>query len=188
MSSIGIESGSNLVVATRYRIVPHVDREPSEMLGSDEGVSIEIDDGSRVALDPSDQRSAGFISVIDRLRDAGRPVAFELDAVGRIARLFVPHVSPVHRVNPLDRGVLAVDLVASHARHTLRDSNPNFATIELALREATQSGATLIITEDDGHNILDVRPFPMTSARRDRLFKSPSGAGFSTAFADGSCG
>jgi Glutaminase len=160
MSSIGSEGGSNLVVATKYRIIPPVDREPSEMLGSDEGVSIEIDDGPRIALDPIDQRSAGFVSVIDRLRDAGRPVAFELDADGRIARLFVPHVSPVHRVNPLDRGVLAVDLVASHARHTLRDSNPNFAAIEHALREATETGATFIITEDDGHDILDVRPFP----------------------------
>ena len=160
MSSIGSEGGANLIVTTRFRMIPPIDREPSEMLESDEGLSIDVEDGLRIALDPDDRRSAGFAKVIDRLGGAGRPVAFELDADGHIARLFLPHVSPVRRVYPLDRGVLAVDLVASHARHTLRDSNPNFAALERALREASETGATVIVTEDDGHDILDVRPFP----------------------------
>jgi Glutaminase len=160
MSTSESEAGSNIVVATQFRMVPPIDRDPAQMLESDAGVSIETEDGRRIALDPGDERSPGFVRVIDSLREASRPVAFELDANGRIARLFVPHVSPVHRVHRLDRGVLAIDLVASHGRHTLRDSNPNFGAFERLLRNATESGITLVVTEDDGHDILDVRPFP----------------------------
>lgn len=158
MTTSQSEPDRRLTVSTSYRLSPQVtDRDVAELLTSDEGVTLELEDGRRVLLDPADERSEGFVRVIDSLAQLGRPVAFELDDNDRIQRLFTPHVSAVRQVRRLDAGLLAVDLVESHGRHVLRESNSNFEAIERTVREAAESGATLIVTEDDAHDILDVR-------------------------------
>lgn len=146
-----------IVVSRRVRIVPPLaGRDPREALAAGE-VRIELDDERRVRLDPDDERSPGFLRVIENLEERGRPAAFELDADDGIERLFVPHVSPVVRVKRLAPGVLSIELAASHARHTLRDTHPDFETFAQLLEDAADSGSIAIVTEDESHEVLDVR-------------------------------
>src|SRR5205085_8186214 len=56
-------------------------------------------------------------------------------------------------------GGLEVELEPSHARHRLLHGAPDFAELENQLREAMRSGEVVIVTEDDAHNIIDVRGF-----------------------------
>ena len=150
--------GVEIVVSTRFQLLPPIDdRDPAELLTAEEGVALQLEDGRRIQLDPGDARSPGFIRVVDGLARQGRPVAFELDLEDRIVRLFTPHVSQVISLREIDRGVLSVDLAASHGRHTLRDSHPDYAALTETLGRAIESGATVILTEDDSHDVLDVQ-------------------------------
>lgn len=146
-----------IAVSAQVRIVPPLaGREPEAAMAAEE-IRIELEDERQIRLDPDDERSPGFVRVIQSLEDGGRPAAFELDTEERIRRVFIPHVSPVVRVLRLAAGVLSVELAASHARHTLRDTHPDFETFAQLLEEAAGSGAIVIVTEDDSHDILDVR-------------------------------
>lgn len=157
MSETPAGRDSSIVVSQRFRLEPTLEgREAAEVLATEAGVSLELED-RRVAFDSEDARSPGFIRVIESLAEQQRPLALELDGDGRIARLFLPHVSPVIGVRVIDRGALGIELAASHGRHVLRDSHPAFAELERAARDAAASGATVILTEDDAHDVLDVR-------------------------------
>ena len=52
-----------------------------------------------------------------------------------------------------------MELELSHARHVLRRGQPDFAELEQQLREARRTGEPVILTEDDAHNIIDIRFF-----------------------------
>lgn len=157
MSLTPEESDSRIIVSTRFRLEPALDgRDPGQVLEGAEGVVVELED-RRIALDPGNERSAGYVRVIEALAEQQRPLALELDEDGRIARLFTPLVSPIVGTTLIDRGVVGIDLAASHGRHVLRDSHPAFEQLRRTLEAAAASGATVILTEDDGHDVLDVR-------------------------------
>lgn len=152
----------NAFVSNSIRLEPGLDRPPAEMLRGPEGVSVVLDDGRRARLDPANPRSPGFAQVLDGLRKQRLPVYVEIDpATQAITRLLIPHVARVIAVSPSARG-LDVELDASHARHTLRATGPDAAAVESQLREALRSGQPVVLTEDEAHEILDVRAYKPT--------------------------
>src|SRR5205823_3577984 len=52
-----------------------------------------------------------------------------------------------------------IELEPSHARHILKSGDIDSVGLEQQLREAHRGGQPVIVTEDDAHNILDVRLF-----------------------------
>jgi hypothetical protein len=150
----------NAIVSTTIRLQPPLDRPPVELLRAEGGLSVELEGERRVRLDPDDPRSAGFAQVLDGLRRQRLPVYVEIDpATSAITRLLIPLVVRVAGISPADEGTLDVELVPSHARHVLQLGQPDSADLEGQLREALQSGRPVILTEDDAHNIIDIRAF-----------------------------
>ena len=150
----------NVVVSRVVRFDPPLDRAPAEMLRAARGVSVELEGGRRVRLDPANPRSVGLLQILEGLSKHRLPVYLELDpATSAITRLLIPHVGRVTDLRPIDDKALGVQLERSHGRHTLRHDQPDFAEIEKQLGEAMQSGSPVILTEDDAHNIIDVRAY-----------------------------
>jgi hypothetical protein len=147
----------NAIVSTILRIEPPLDRSPAELLRSDRGITIELEAGQRIRLDPADSRSAGYAQILNVLRELRQPVYVEVDpATSTLTRLLIPHVSRIVRLHQIDGGV-GVELELSHGRHVLRREAADFGEIEERLRQAVSTGGTVILTEDDSHNIIDVR-------------------------------
>src|SRR6266849_1264890 len=97
----------NAVVSTITRIDPPLDRPAAELLRSDRGVSVELQDGRRARLDPANPRSAGFAQILDGLSKQRLPVYLEIDpATSAITRLLIPHLTRVIALHPLNEGVL----------------------------------------------------------------------------------
>jgi Glutaminase len=150
----------NAVLSTTIRLEPPLDRPPIELLRAEGGLSVQLEGERRVRLDPADPRSAGFAQILDGLRKQRLPVYLEIDpATSAITRLLIPHVARVVGISSTDEGTLNVELVPSHARHVLQLGQPDSADLESQLREALQSGRPVILTEDDAHNIIDIRAF-----------------------------
>jgi hypothetical protein len=152
----------NAIVSTTIRLEPPLDRAPEELLGAEGGISVELEGERRVRLEPDDPRSAGFARVLDGLGKQQLPVYVEIDpGTAAITRLLIPNVARVARITP-GEGTLDVELEPSHARHVLRLGEPDSVDLELQLREALEAGRPVIVTEDDAHNIVDVRAFMPT--------------------------
>nr|MBI3614157.1 hypothetical protein [Nitrospirota bacterium] len=150
----------NAVLSSVIRFEPPLDRAPAEMLRTERGLSVELEGGRRVRLDPANPRSVGFAQVLDGLSKQRLPVYLEIDpATTVVTRLLIPHVTRVIGLHPIDEGVLGVRLEFSHARHVLRAGHPDSVELERQLREAARGGAPVILTEDDAHNIIDLRFF-----------------------------
>jgi hypothetical protein len=149
----------NAIVGRIVRFDPPLDRPAAELLRSDRGLAVELEGGRRARLDRDNPRSAGLAQILLGLSKQRLPVYLEVDpATSAITRLLIPHVSRVSEVRA-DAGGLVVELELSHAIHRLRTGTADYAELETQLREATGSALPLIITEDDRHNILDIRSF-----------------------------
>jgi len=149
----------NAIVSTTVRLEPPLDQAPEQTLRAERGISVALDGERRVRLDPADPRSAGFARVLDGLSTQRHPVYVEVDpATEAITRLLIPHVARVINVRS-SQGALDVELERSHARHVLRLGEPDSEDLERQLREALQDGRPIIVTEDDAHNIIDIRSF-----------------------------
>jgi hypothetical protein len=74
-------------------------------------------------------------------------------------RRLIPHVARVAAVRPFEGNALAVDLVPSQARHVLKLETPDRDELERRLREAERAGSTVVVTETDAHEIIDVRDY-----------------------------
>jgi hypothetical protein len=150
----------NAIVANVLRFEPPLDRSPAELLRDERGLSVELDGGRRLRLDPTDRRSAGFAQILDGLSKRRRPAYIEIDpATSAIVRLLIPHVTRVVGIRPIDKGMLGVELEFSHARHVLPSDAADFDQLEQQLREALRVGAPVVLTESDAHEIIDVRNF-----------------------------
>jgi glutaminase-like protein len=149
----------NAIVSTTVRLDPPLDRAPEERLRAEDGISVELEGERRVRLDPADPRSAGFARVLDGLSKQRRPVYVEIDpATQAIIRMLIPHVARVAGISA-GEGRLDVELDPSHARHVLQLGEPDSAELERQLRDAMESGRPAIVTEDEAHNIIDIRAF-----------------------------
>lgn len=165
MSMDQVGGPAELVVATAFRLDPPLEgRDPRELLAAEGGVTLDLGEGRLVLLEPGDERSAGYLRVIDGLREQGRPIAVELGEGGRINRLFGPHVTPVVAVHQLDGGGLDVELASSHARHTLRPEQPGFDEMRRLLEEVAGTGRMVLVTQDLVDGILDVRDIDLPPA------------------------
>lgn len=150
---------TNAVVSRVLRVEPPLDRAPAGIVRAGAEVFVELEGDRRVRLDPEDARSAGFVQVLDGLRKLNLPVYLELDPeTSAIDRLLIPRVTRVAALRSLDEG-LGVDLELSHGRHLLRREAPDFEELERELREAERSGELVVVTEDDAHEIVDVRTY-----------------------------
>lgn len=150
----------NAVVSTILRFEPAMDRPAEEMLRAERGLSVELADGRLARLDPADPRSAGLAQVLDGLSKQRLPVYLEVDpATSAITRLLIPHVTRIMGIRPIDEGVFGVELELSHARHVLRRGSTDFEEMEGQLRGALRTGARVILTEDDAHEIIDIRAY-----------------------------
>jgi hypothetical protein len=122
---------------------------------------IEFDGGRVGLLDVSTQRGQAWSRVLESLHRAKAPVYVEIDPVSAvITQLLVPYVVTVGDITPSasDDGV-DVELVISHAVHTLRKSRPDYEQLLGILKEAQERGSHVTVTETQvGHEIIDVRP------------------------------
>lgn len=174
-------SNPKAIVSNIIRFEPKLDRTPEELLHAEHGLSVELEYGLRVHLDFADPRSVGFVKILEGLSNLHLPVYLEIDpATSVITRLFIPHLSRATNIHQGDEGELDIELEHSHGRHVLRRDQPNFEEFEKLLRKSVESREPVILTEDDKHNIIDIRilkpgpdipsPFsPETSLHKNRL-------------------
>jgi hypothetical protein len=148
-------------------------RSPAEELHAARSVSVELESGRRARLDPADRRSVGFAEILDTLSQHHLPVYLEIDPeTSAITRLLISDVTRVLSIEPLDEGVLRVKLARSHARHVLRRGVPDFDELESRLRDALRTGDLVILTENDAHEIIDVR-YPTGLGGSEGPIKTP---------------
>jgi hypothetical protein len=120
---------------------------------------VELEGGRRVRLDPQDPRSPGLTQIMAGISKQKLPVYLEIDpATSSITRLLIPHVTRVVAVHAREGG-LDVELELSHGRHVLSGAAPDFAELEIRLRESLTKGNVIVVTEDDAHNIIDIRSY-----------------------------
>lgn len=150
----------NALVAVVLRLQPSLEGAPVEVLRIEGGVSIELEGGRRARLDPANHHSAGYMQVLEGLRKLASPVYLELDpTTSFVTRLLIPYVARVVGVRASKEGGLEVELVPSHAVHFLQRSHADYEELEAQLRAALDSEKTFAVTEDDAHNIIDVRAY-----------------------------
>lgn len=124
-----------------------------------EGISVTFAGGETARLMPGGA-GAIYADVLASLQRDGQPVYVELDAERVIARLLVPLVARVVALHATAAGDVDVELFPSHARHFLRREQDGFAELREALAKPKADGDWLVVTTDDAHQIIDVRPLP----------------------------
>lgn len=69
----------NAIVSTTIRLDPPLDRAPTEVLRAEGGLSVELEGGRRLRLDPANERSPGYAQILDGLSKQRLPVYLEID-------------------------------------------------------------------------------------------------------------
>lgn len=152
----------NAIVGVVVRIDPSVEKlSAAELLRKNPGgISIVFEGEQAARLYPGD-RAAGILEILEELRKMRAPAYVEVSPANKaITRLLIPLVTRVTTVSESATEELKVELQASHARHLLKRRNPDFNKLLEALRAAQAKKASLIVTETDEHEIIDVRPSP----------------------------
>ena len=164
----------NAIVSSIIGFEPQLDRPAADMLRAKEGLSVELEGKRKVYFDPENPRSVGFVQILNGLSKQKLPVYVEVDPeTAVISRLLIPHVTRVIGIRQIDIGVLGIELELSHGRHVLRKSSEDFDVLEKHLQEALRSGAPIILTEDDNHEIIDIRDYPPGPEGPPRPFPKP---------------
>lgn len=147
----------NGLVARSVSLDPPLKGDPAEHLRAEGGAWVRLDGERRARIDPADPRAVGFARVLDGLERQGLPAYLEVDpASSLITRILIPLVTRVDASKSTGQG-LEVTLAASHARHLLVRAEPDFAELELALTAAYRDRSTVLVTEDENHQIIDIR-------------------------------
>jgi len=151
----------NAIVALVSRIKPGIVKPCAEMLKEHpEGFSIEFEDKQSARIGPS-ERAAGTLEILNELQKIQLPVYVEVEPETReISRLLIPLVCKVEKISDDNKEGADVALEISHARHTLKQSNPEYEELLGTLRKAQESNSWLVITETNEHEIIDVRAAP----------------------------
>jgi hypothetical protein len=135
--------------------INRVDRE------AERGAEVELEDGRRARLDPGDRRAAGYAEIIEERRERGKPVYLEVDPqTGAISRFEIPWVTRIEALEATPSGDLSIVLPLSQAPHYLRRASPDFDAWAGLLREVLENGLPVILTEDDRHDLIDLRLYP----------------------------
>lgn len=142
----------NAIVSTSVRIDP-----PAGPGQDGAKVSVELDQGRRVYLDPSNPKSAALEKILGDLATIEHPVCLQIDPeTSAVARLFIPHVARVTAIRPAEIGY-SVELEGSPAPHFLKRDQPDFEEMAGRLGEARERGSAVILTENDAREVFDVR-------------------------------
>lgn len=157
-------------------ITPNLDRPAMTMLSEARtSPQVRFDTAETAGIDPANPRSAMFTEVLDEARRAMLPVYVEVDdATNAIAELHIPLVVRVIETTAEANGDINVVLEVSHAQHRLLRSNDRFDELLARLREAQASGQTVVVAENDRHEILDVKVAPHPPVGREVLLRSPA--------------
>ncbi len=153
---------SPVVIVSNVTSVGPVTAEPTGAAQSSDRrsrpVAVGLTNGRNAQLDPDDPRTPARAEVLDALREQQRPVYLEVDPdTSTITELLIPQVAYVISITRIDDGVLGVVLDSSHGRHLIRATATNAAELERLARASADSGSAVIVTENDRHDIIDIR-------------------------------
>lgn len=153
---------SPVVIVSNITSVGPTMPEPTGAARSSDGGSrpraVRLTNGRTVQLDPDDLRTPARAELLDSLREQQRPVYLEIEPdTSTITELLIPHVAHVTSITRIDDGVLGVVLDSSHGRHLIRATATNATETERLARAAAASGSAVIVTENDRHEIIDIR-------------------------------
>lgn len=153
---------SNVIVAGIAKVDPPLQTPVVTFLRTaPHPVTVHFDNGRTAKLSSKDALSAHYAEVIDELRRMIIPAYVEVDPTTQtITRLLIPLVVTVSSVTPNSTGDAEVTLEISHSRHVLRAAQPDYKQILAQLRDAQENGTTVMVTENEQHEIIDVRPSP----------------------------
>ncbi len=127
--------------------------------GAEADRHVALDGDHRALIDSKDPHAEGLERLLNGIREQNLPVYLEIDPDSSvITRLLIPHVTRVTAVRPAGNDV-EVALEFSHAVHVLSREQPDFAEFEDTISAALRDGSTVAVSEDDAHQIVDVRPF-----------------------------
>jgi hypothetical protein len=120
-------------------------------------VTVQFQAGQSALLDMAQPRSIVWAEVLHSMREAGHPAYVEIDPeTNQITELRWPLAVRVGEIRKTDSGAEA-ELIISHARHYLQRGQPNFNSLLDALENARRQKSTVLVTETDDHQIIDVR-------------------------------
>lgn len=149
----------NAIVARITDLDPALKGEPSDRVRAEGGAWIALEGDRRARLDPDDARSPGFARLLRGLQEQRLPAYLEVDpATSLVSRILIPLVTRVDAIRPTPAG-LEIELAASHARHILRREDPEFTETARTLEAARQDKSALLVTEDERHQVIDVRAY-----------------------------
>jgi len=126
---------------------------------------IEFNGGQSVLVDTTSSQGRVWAQVLESLGRNGQPAYIEIDPTDRsLTRLLLPLVVKVVAIQPAADGV-EVELEISHARHVLRNSQPEYQRLLAALQAAKAAATWVAVTETpQDHEIFDVRPWSAGAA------------------------
>jgi Glutaminase len=134
----------------------------------EEQLTVELEDGLLLSLDPESPFSEGYMQVLEGTIEPELPVYLEFDPdTALITVIRLPHITRIVDLRDGQEG-LDVEIDFSHARHVLRRDRFDFVGLEQRLREALSSREVVALTETDAHEIIDVRAYaPQSDLRRE---------------------
>lgn len=152
----------NAIVDTIARVEPPLDKPPADVLReSERGLTFEFSGGRRARLDRSDERAPALAGILEELRRRGKTVYVEVDPqTGVITRVQIPKVTHIEAVYANETGDMVIDIPLSHGSHVLRRQSPDFDAWAALLREALDRGLPVILTENEMHDLIDLRWYP----------------------------
>lgn len=148
---------SNTIISTSVRIAESTGHARDQAFKDGANVTVELDQGRRVYLEPNSPKSAVLEKILGNLAKIGHPVCLQVDPeTSTVARIFIPHVARVTAIQPTEIGY-GVALEGSPAPHFLKRDQPDFEEIAGRLDEARERGSAVILTENDAREVFDVR-------------------------------
>jgi hypothetical protein len=130
-------------------------------------IDVTFDNGETTSLDPTEPLSAGYAQILEDLRDAQIPGYVEINPETRsISRLLIPLQVKVVALANIGADV-AVGLEISQAPRVLKRSNSQFDRLLKILEEAKNTGATVLVTDNEDHEIVDVRAWEKVTTAQE---------------------
>ncbi len=138
------------------RLAP--DREAELPAPPENYVDVRFESGESGLLDMSLHHGAVWADVLRSLQRRRQPAYVVIDPETRlITELLLPFRVTVGSIDAIEDG-LVVELIISHAPHYLFRSNEDFDELRKTLEVAKERQATVLVTETDEHEIVDIRP------------------------------
>jgi hypothetical protein len=120
-------------------------------------LEVRFESGGSGLLDMRFHRDAVWADVLRSLQERNQPAYVEIDPeTHRVTELLLPRRFTVGRIESYENGV-EVELIISHGRHVVRESNPRFSELREKLEAARDRNAPVLVAETDEHEIVDVR-------------------------------